>query len=70
MISIVCDACKKAIPGPEKLTGVKYVLDKAICKSCAKELDRQLAEEMGKRDKYKLSAYRNLYVKTLYKMCS
>ncbi len=69
MLSLICDSCKKAIPGPEQQTGVVYVLDKSICKGCAKKLSGQVSEEMLKHKSYKFSDYKDTYIKTIQKMC-
>lgn len=69
MITIVCDSCKKAIPGPEKQTGVVYILDKALCRKCEKDLQESVSEEMDKQKKFRYRDYQDLYLKTMYKMC-
>jgi len=69
MLTIVCDACKKAIPGPEKQTGVKYIMDKALCKSCEKKLLNNVSEEMEKHDKFLFSDYQDQYIATVNRMC-
>ncbi|MCF7947632.1 MAG: hypothetical protein K9M94_03435 [Spirochaetia bacterium] len=69
MLTIVCDACKKAIPGPEKQTGVIYILDKALCKSCEKKLLTNVSDEMEKHDKFIFSDYQDQYIATVNRMC-
>lgn len=69
MLTIVCDACKKAIPGPEKQTGVVYIMDKALCKPCEKQLLNKVSEEMGKHDKFLFSDYQDQYIATVNRMC-
>jgi len=69
MLTIVCDACKKAIPGPEKQTGVVYITDKALCKRCEKQLLNKASEEMEKHDKFLFSDYQDQYIATVNRMC-
>ncbi|HKK66063.1 MAG TPA: hypothetical protein VJ967_09430 [Clostridia bacterium] len=69
MLTIVCDACKKAIPGPEKQTGVTYIMDKALCKSCEKKLLNNVSEKMEKHDKFLFSDYQDQYIATVNSMC-
>ena len=69
MLTIVCDACKKAIPGPEKETGVVFITDKSLCRSCEKKLLDTVSEEMARNKKYIFSDYKDQYVKSLNKMC-
>ena len=69
MLSIVCDACKKAVPGPEKDTGVVYITDKGICKRCEKKLVDTVSEEMAKHKTFIFADYKDQYIKTLNQMC-
>ncbi len=69
MLTIVCDACKKAIPGPEKENGVVYITDKALCKGCEKKLLDRVTEEMFRHKRYVFSDYKEQYLKTLNQMC-
>jgi Fe-S cluster biogenesis protein NfuA len=69
MLSIICDSCKKAIPGPERQTGVVYILDRALCKGCESKLRTHVSEEMLKHRIYKFSDYKDTYIKTMQKMC-
>lgn len=69
MLTIVCDACKKAIPGPEKQTGVMYIMDKALCKRCNKELLSKVSEKMENHDKFLFSDYQDQYIDTVKRMC-
>ncbi|MDZ7792287.1 MAG: hypothetical protein U5P10_00950 [Spirochaetia bacterium] len=69
MLTIVCDACKKAIPGPKKQTGVVYIMDKALCKVCEKNLLSKVSAEMEKHDKFVFSDYQDQYIATVNRMC-
>jgi len=69
MLTIVCDSCKKAIPGPEKQTGVVYITDKALCKRCEKQLLNKVSEEMEKHEKFLFSDYQDQYIATVNRMC-
>jgi hypothetical protein len=69
MLSIVCDACKKAVPGPEKETGVVYITDKALCKRCEKKLLDTVSEEMSKHKRFVFSDYKDQYIKSLNQLC-
>jgi len=69
MLMIVCDACKKAVSGDQKETGVVYVLDKALCRKCEAALRDSVSEEMLKQKVYRLADYRDRYITTMKKMC-
>ncbi len=69
MLSIVCDSCKKAIPGQEKETGVVYITDKGICRNCEKKLLDKVSEEMAKHKRFVFSDYKDQYIKSLNQMC-
>lgn len=69
MLSIICDSCKKAIPGTDWATGVVYILDRTMCKKCEKKLRDDVAQEMQKHRTYKFSDYKDLYIKSLQKQC-
>ena len=69
MLQIVCDSCKKAIPGQEKETGIVYIADKTLCRACEGKLESKVREAMAKHDKYNLRIYKSNYEKILNQMC-
>jgi len=69
MLTIVCDACKKAISGDQKETGVVYILDKALCRKCEGKLLDSVAEDMAKMKIYRFADYKEKYISTVRKMC-
>jgi len=69
MLTIVCDACKKAISGDQKKTGVVYILDKALCRKCEGKLLDSVAEDMAKMKIYRFTDYKEKYISTVRKMC-
>jgi len=69
MLSIICDSCKKAIPGTDWGTGLVHVLDKTMCKKCEKKLMDSVSEEMQKHKIFKFTDYKDTYIKGLHKMC-
>ena len=69
MLTIICDACKKAIPGAQKETGVVYVLDKALCRKCEGRLLDSVAADMEKKSVYRFADYKEKYISTVKKMC-
>ncbi len=69
MLTIVCDACKKAISGDQKETGVVYILDKALCRKCEGRLLDSVAAEMEKKRVYRFADYKDTYINSVRKMC-
>lgn len=69
MLTIICDACKKAVSGDQKETGVVYILDKALCRKCEGILLDSVAADMAKKRVYRFVDYKENYIKTVRKMC-
>ncbi len=69
MITITCDACKKAIPGAVREKNYSVFLDKNLCLPCREELENTVSEEMSKKTQYQLKEYKKLLAQTLNKMC-
>lgn len=69
MISIVCDSCKKAISNATAEVNFFYVTDKAVCKSCEKEIEEQTREDVHRDGKYTLKGYTQHYLDNLHKQC-
>ncbi len=68
MTAIVCDVCKKAVPGAHR--GVNYVtiLDKDICEGCSEELLHATKMQMKPRHPYTFKDYNDTLVKNLTSM--
>ena len=49
MITITCDACKKAIPDAVREKNYSVFLDKNLCLPCREELENTVSEEMSKK---------------------
>jgi len=59
MLNVICDICKKHIPGA--MTGFvwdrrdanyKVVLDKAICPPCYKKFEEEIKDDMGEKSEF------------------
>ncbi len=69
MVSIVCDSCKKAIPGAHKDVNLFYYADKSLCAPCRDKLDVKIKEAMKKERTYSFQKYRDTMMRNLQGMC-
>jgi uncharacterized protein with PIN domain len=68
MTAIVCDACKKAVPGARKDVNYVAVLDKDICEECSEELLTVTKQQMKGRRPYTFKDYQETLVRNLGQM--
>ena len=69
MISVVCDSCKKLIPGA--LRGINYVtyLTKELCFSCEGKMRLEVMKKIGTKRAFTLAEYHELTKAVLEKNC-
>jgi hypothetical protein len=70
MITIVCDACKKAIPNAQSGKNLIFIRDKMLCLSCDSDLEAKTRVSVSKNRTYTLTDFQNNYLANLRKMCS
>lgn len=70
MITIICDACKKAIPNARSGVNTVYIGDKTMCKKCEAELEGRTRDALAREREYTLMSFKNHYTSLLRKMCS
>lgn len=76
MLHIICDICKKHIPGAmtsfawdKREKNYRAVLDKAICCSCMDKFDEELRNNMSEKSEYGFLDHNRILKSTLDKMC-
>jgi hypothetical protein len=65
MTAIVCDACKKAVPGARKDVNYMVVLDRELCETCGDQLLNVTKVQMKSRKPYTFKDYNDILVKNL-----
>ncbi len=65
MTAIVCDACKKAIPGARRGENYMSLLDKELCEPCADELLNVTKQQMKPRRPYTFKDYYEFLTRNL-----
>jgi hypothetical protein len=68
MTAIVCDACKKAIPGARSGVNYSVVLDREVCEPCMDQLLNVTKVQMKGRKPYTFKEYNDFLVKNLNQM--
>jgi hypothetical protein len=68
MTAIVCDACKKAVPGARKDENYFSLLDKDICEPCHDNLRDAVKKQMRTRRPYLFKDYQELLTRNLGQM--
>jgi hypothetical protein len=68
MTAIVCDICKKAVPGARKDVTHIALLDKDICLECSDDLMDATKQQMKGRKPYLFKDYQETLVKNLTQM--
>jgi hypothetical protein len=68
MTAIVCDACKKAVPGARNGYNYSVVLDKELCEPCMDELLNVTKVQMKNRRPYTFKEYNEFLVRNLGEM--
>jgi hypothetical protein len=68
MTAIVCDACKKAVPGARKDVNYYAMLDKDICEACSEELLNATKMQMKGRRPYTFKDYQETLARNLGQM--
>ena len=68
MTAIVCDICKKPVPGARRDLNYFTILDKDICESCHDELREATKQQMRARAPYTFKDYYDFLAKNLGKM--
>ncbi len=68
MTAIVCDICKKAVPGARKDENYFVILDKDICEACHDELRDVTKQQMRARRPYLFKDYQDSLAKNLGQM--
>ncbi len=68
MTAIVCDACKKAIPGARRGDNYMSILDKQLCEPCSDELLGVTKQQMRTHRPYTFKDYNDTLVRNLGQM--
>jgi hypothetical protein len=68
MTAIVCDICKKAVPGARRDINYMTVLDKDLCVPCADQLHDVTKAQMAVRRPYMMKDYYDTLAKNLSQM--
>jgi hypothetical protein len=68
MTAIVCDICKKAVPGARRDLNYVTILDKDICVDCHDELRDETKAQMKVRRPYLFKDYVDILTSNLAKM--
>lgn len=58
MNSVICDSCKKVVPGAKREDNYFTFQNKALCKECHVEWDMAVRDEMAKKGSYSLQGYK------------
>ncbi len=69
MTTVVCDSCKKSVPGAVRKENYVTYLNKAICLSCEKKMLLTVSDKMAKKNSYGFSEYKNVLKTELEKAC-
>jgi hypothetical protein len=68
MTAIVCDICKKAVPGARRDVNYTVVLDKDLCIACTEDLQDTTKQQMMARRPYIFKDYYDLLARNLGQM--
>ncbi len=68
MICIICDSCKKSIPGPRRDVSYMTLLNKDLCPDCSGKLEKGVGVLMAREDKYSSEVYNSHRTTLLMKM--
>ena len=52
MTSVICDSCKKSIPGPHRDVNYKTLLNKDLCLPCVEKLEAGVKELMAREKSF------------------
>jgi hypothetical protein len=67
MNNVICDSCKKVIPGAKREVNYITFQNKALCTACTEAWDQEVREEMGKKGRYSLQDYKETMKKVILK---
>ncbi len=65
MTAIVCDVCKKVVPGARKDVNYFVILEKDLCVPCEDQLQDAVRDQMAARRPYQFADYKDVLAKTL-----
>jgi len=68
MTAIVCDICKKPVPGARREFNYFTILDKDICEECHDSLRDATKQQMRVRSPYTFKEYYDTLAKNLGRM--
>ena len=68
MTAIVCDSCKKPVPGARREVNYFTILDKDLCEPCRDELRDSTKQQMRGRQPYTFKDYYDFLSKNLARM--
>ena len=68
MTTVICDSCKKSIPGPHREVNYVTLLNKDLCVPCSKKLELSARELMEKERAYHLEAFKKHQREALTKL--
>ncbi len=69
MTSIICDGCRKEVPGARKDINYVTVLDKDLCLSCEEKLRVSMRQQTAARRPVVFKEYQDGLSRTLNKLC-
>lgn len=76
MLHVICDICKKHIPGAhtsyawdKRETNYRVVLDKAICVTCMDKFDETLRDNMTQKAEFGFLDHNRILKSTLEELC-
>jgi len=67
MTNVICDSCKKVIPGAKREENYITFQAKSLCLPCYEACDKEVREEMGKKGRYNLKDYKDTMKKVMLK---
>jgi len=68
MTAIVCDICKKPVPGARREINYFTILDKDICEGCHDGLKNETKQQMRTRQTYTFKDYYDTLARNLKQM--
>jgi hypothetical protein len=69
MLNVICDICKKSVPGAKRETTYFTALNKNMCLDCKLKLENKVKEEMAAAKAYRLVDYKKVFTNNLMKLC-
>ena len=64
MTSVICDSCKKSIPGPHREVNYVTILNKDLCIPCSRKMESGIREGMAREKSYHLENF-SMYQKAV-----